>query len=400
MAANKFHITAKGEPGVCRAYRGSCPLGGEGDHYATQKEAQQAYEKKMTEELLPAGASKSSLGLRDLTKLSRVSSDESVLKEAAERGTDRTFGVLAKNPNTPASVLVKASEKAGADARRQLVRHANFPLEKMPLNEFAGAYLSKSNDYMGNVYLENEAMTDAHVEELKASGVELNGFSEVPKLLMTNNKLSPEKKTELATTNSRSFATALKHGDFYPADRVASTRPHLMEWDTARGVNNKEYLSGLATWAGDHPDDRNTSWIAYDVATNPRTPSPALQELHQKLGSSKRVAEAVYGNPSASDEVKASIREAHPSMTKIVDLNKAYDGKARDVAVVDSTSSHPYGRNRGYSHNTWKLDPDFVKRHDLSTEDVMNLMEARNYNAGVSYDPETYTFKGSIDSTD
>lgn len=41
----KYHITSKGEPGLCRASKSPCPLGGESEHYASKDEAQAAYEK-------------------------------------------------------------------------------------------------------------------------------------------------------------------------------------------------------------------------------------------------------------------------------------------------------------------------------------------------------------------
>lgn len=48
----KYHITAKGEPGVCRATK-SCPLGGEGDHYSTPQEAAKAFEDSQSGSVAP-----------------------------------------------------------------------------------------------------------------------------------------------------------------------------------------------------------------------------------------------------------------------------------------------------------------------------------------------------------
>lgn len=45
--ANKYHITKKGEPGVCRATKGACPLGGEGEHFPTKEAARDHLEEKM-----------------------------------------------------------------------------------------------------------------------------------------------------------------------------------------------------------------------------------------------------------------------------------------------------------------------------------------------------------------
>lgn len=41
---SKFHINWKGEPGICKAKSGNCPLGDAEDHFATKNEARDAYE--------------------------------------------------------------------------------------------------------------------------------------------------------------------------------------------------------------------------------------------------------------------------------------------------------------------------------------------------------------------
>lgn len=49
----KYHITKKGEPGVCRATK-SCPLGVESDHYSSREEAQKAYETSQSTQNTPS----------------------------------------------------------------------------------------------------------------------------------------------------------------------------------------------------------------------------------------------------------------------------------------------------------------------------------------------------------
>src|SRR5579875_1479154 len=43
---DKYHINARGEPGLCRA-RKQCPFGGVNEHYSSPEEARDAYEKRM-----------------------------------------------------------------------------------------------------------------------------------------------------------------------------------------------------------------------------------------------------------------------------------------------------------------------------------------------------------------
>lgn len=54
----KYHITAKGEPGVCRATK-TCPLGSAEDHYGSKEEARQAFEERQETEALLEGIRKS-----------------------------------------------------------------------------------------------------------------------------------------------------------------------------------------------------------------------------------------------------------------------------------------------------------------------------------------------------
>ena len=48
----KYHINAKGEPGVCKATISECPFGGEAQHYSTKEKAQKAFENSMMSETL------------------------------------------------------------------------------------------------------------------------------------------------------------------------------------------------------------------------------------------------------------------------------------------------------------------------------------------------------------
>jgi 5-methylcytosine-specific restriction endonuclease McrA/predicted small lipoprotein YifL len=54
---SKYHITAKGEPGLCRA-KHSCPLGDANSHYTTREEAAQAFEDTMIVNTIPKTRSK------------------------------------------------------------------------------------------------------------------------------------------------------------------------------------------------------------------------------------------------------------------------------------------------------------------------------------------------------
>jgi len=46
---SKFHINKNGVPAPCRATKGNCPLGGEGQHFESKQEAQEYADKKNEE---------------------------------------------------------------------------------------------------------------------------------------------------------------------------------------------------------------------------------------------------------------------------------------------------------------------------------------------------------------
>ena len=46
----KFHITADGTPGPCKASKRACPLGGDNEHFSSLKEAQDYVDKKLAQE--------------------------------------------------------------------------------------------------------------------------------------------------------------------------------------------------------------------------------------------------------------------------------------------------------------------------------------------------------------
>ena len=64
----KYHINGRGEPGACSARAGNCPFGDEASHYASPREAINAYEAAMRRETLPKPSSISS---RRLTSASQ-----------------------------------------------------------------------------------------------------------------------------------------------------------------------------------------------------------------------------------------------------------------------------------------------------------------------------------------
>lgn len=49
----KFHISISGEPKICTAAEGNCPLSDADEHYASPEDARSAYEAENSEDLMP-----------------------------------------------------------------------------------------------------------------------------------------------------------------------------------------------------------------------------------------------------------------------------------------------------------------------------------------------------------
>jgi hypothetical protein len=55
---SKFHLNDKGEAGQCKATQGSCPFGGDAQHYSSTEKARTAYEASMAAEQIPTTVKK------------------------------------------------------------------------------------------------------------------------------------------------------------------------------------------------------------------------------------------------------------------------------------------------------------------------------------------------------
>lgn len=403
----KFHITKKGEPGVCRAHY-SCPLGGEEEHFATAKEASQAYEKKMTEQLVPAGMQKDAIGLASLNKLSKVSTDREVLEAAVERGSDRTFKGLAANPETPGDLLVAARVKAGDEAVKDaLLSHENYPVSSMSGPDFARAYhLKQRGSWRADSLIASDDFSDTHLEALRADPPKDYRGNALPvtassAVMNPNNKLSLAKRVELAEASYNAVGAAQRSG-LYPAERIADLPEDKIYWGNVYRETNSAYVDGYGEWAVQHADDHKAKDIARHVANNEN----ASPETLDNLAKADLAPQEVYKNPNTSEATKDYLAQHNTtaaSLRKIEKLEEKHGGKLRQALTkegADNGTHHPYGPNRGYSITTVHFDPVKVKAAGLSASDIHVLMDSRQYNAGAGYNEDTGVFKGSVDSTD
>lgn len=404
MAGVKFHVNKKGEAGPCRAAY-NCPYGSSEEHHDSPAEARQAYEKRMEAEIVPAGVSKENLGLRDLTKLARISSDEGVMKTAVEKGSDRTYSALADNPNTTSKYLVSAADKAGKpEVRAKLVAHNNYPVSSMTPEDAAGKY-DPNGYYANDKLLGDKDLNDGHVKGI---------VDKYPKARMGSvvankeNQVSNELAVKLVESGNASMTDAIR-SERYPADKIRSLDRKDVSWSDIRSTDNPEYLDAYGDWSINASKDKDPTtqnhgvYNSEHVARNENTPPETLD----KLADNGLSVEYVYNNPNSSKETKAKAFAQSDYLQrseKLAGIEAKVGGNLREYLTkpsADNGTVHPYGRNRGYSETKITFDTDKMEELGVEAEDVHVMMNSRrNFNAAVSFNPDTGEFRGAVDSTD
>jgi hypothetical protein len=401
MAMLKYHITKKGEPGVCYA-KHSCPLGSADEHFNSSREAATAYETKMTAELIPQGKTKETLGKRELNQLARITSDNDLIKKALEEGSSQTYKALAKNPNVGMHHLVYAYNSTDDLAvHEELTKHPRFPVGKMTPDQWYRR-LNDNVQYGSRYdYLRKDThIGDEHIkvwQENNGSG-NVAAYSQLREIVRNpDNKLSQEKIVELAEANYTLMGAAMD-SNRYPADRIKDLPDNLVYWGNVYKNSNPDYLDGYADWAIKNEGGYKSMDILQKVAGNENTSSATLE----KIARSGYADREVYGNPNTSAKVKASLEARNPevaSMAKVDRLIEAH-GDLKNKLTVKNDVNSPFGGNRGIRDTVIQLDPKKVKELGLTKTDIGVVFNSRVYNAGFSYDEESGIIKGSSDTTD
>lgn len=396
----KYHINKSGEPKPCQAsYK--CPFGSAEDHHDTPEAARDAYEKEMTAELVPEGASKKDIGLRDLTKLARVSSDKEVLSDAVDRGSDRTYRALAENRNMTPDLLSKAADKSSSsDTRKKLVAHRNFPVAKMTGEDAAGLYDPHLTWENGRLE-DSDDLNDEHVTAIRDKYPTTNLGRAVRN---PNNKISNDLAVSITSTNNG--VGDLMRGNRIDSDYIGNIPAKEVYWGDIYRETNSDYLDGFATSSinGSGSEDvierdraqYNATHVAKNEHTTPET-------LH-RLAENKLALREVYDNENTTDETRELTIKSDPQLARkarLDSLDKTIPGGLRAAITSDDSVAYPSGLNRGYSVREVKFDTKKMEEYGVDKDDIYVLMDAhRSYNAGAHFDSETGVFRGGVDSTD
>lgn len=114
--------------------------------------------------------------------------------------------------------------------------------------------------------------------------------------------------------------------------------------------------------------------------------------------SAGKANERMYTNPKISPEVKAKI-EAQFADEPFVRVGKLKDriGDAEFSSIMQPAGGARLGN--AYHETRMQFDAVKIKEYGLSRDDVLYMANARGFNAGVSYNPETGEFSGRVDSS-
>lgn len=403
---SKYHLKDNGEPGKCDAGPGRCPKKNDDglpqEHFDTYEDAQKSYENSMkNKDTSSLSKNSPKRKLNELNKLAKDTNDPEILDQAITQGSKRTYGNLLKNPNVTQEQFMNLKEKLyDPEQVQQAMRHKHFPVREMTDNEFSTiAHESvQSNDIQATQRLfSSDDITDekinAFIEKSPHSIYKIREAVENP-----NNEITTGKVRELGNHDPILYDSALQSGRISPSD-TASMDKKAIYWANVDREKNPNNLEGYAQWVESHRDvHRDHSHdIGRHIATNPNASSRALDTL----ANSEVAVKEIWKHPNTSAKTKYILEKKHPEIqraAKIQELDEKIGG-VRKAITLNHEERTPYGRNRGYHEDHVQLDKDKIKELGLSREEVLDVMESRNY-MGASYDDKTGRFMGMTDSGD
>lgn len=392
-----FHTSRKGENVKCEAPPGRCPLGG--DHYETKEEADSALESRMSDSMFTPGDSArvkvdpAGMRLSELNQAVKNTEDSEVISEGIARGSERTHKNMVKNSSLTSDQLKELRDTSDSDeVRKSSLNHQNFSPANMTPDEFADVAARRQNG--ASKLLADDSVDDAKLEAYMNHPRVRNTSSINAALENPNNKLSHDKVLEHGSESWTSSGSAISSGRLSSSD-IANLPERSVYWGSVSRERNPESLDGYASWATREKNE-SREMIGRYVAQNENTRTESLD----KLGKAGVAAPEVYSNPKTSDSVRKELRESNPNVARkarLMDLEREH-GDLKKQIVTESNTTRPYS-GATYSTTHVQLDKKRIDELELSRDEVNDLMGARGYNAGSSYDPATGKFVGKIDSS-
>lgn len=283
---SKFHINDMGNPGPCSAAQGNCPFGGEEEHYNTINQAREAFERSKTEQMFSSLKrssenqdlySKTTLPVKELSRLAKESTDLNVLTQAAERGTPRTHVNLTKNKNTPAEVLAKAFERVEDEALGlRLQAHDNFPMGSMTEQGIRKLFFKHPIRFADRVA--DDTITDVQADQIMKDP-QLAAYAAPKMLANRKNKISERKLIELAESNEDNLKIVVANNPRYP---VSERIEYLSSSNLNTVARHSAYEDALRKLYTVSEQRNGSSEIDDSLQANPNTPIDVLRMIYKK----------------------------------------------------------------------------------------------------------------------
>lgn len=399
----KFHINpATGEPGKCSAENGGCPFGGEDNHYTSKEAARAAFEK--SNETF-------SMSLKEMNAQAKDTSDAAMIKRLIAAGSDRTLGNLVKNPNLQtADAEAILGKTANPVIRAALYMNKNLDLkfDGVTPDDFEEiAYRQNPRDTDPLYYPTNSVIarmakdsfvTEEHFDRLSFSNRLQNNVKKgLPSILAQDNQIPAARTVKWLEQNNwpkypLNPDAALMAGKLSEDDLVAAPS-HYIDHFSAVGPSPRltakevDLLARVALRRGDERLIERTS-------SDARISSKALDAVVD----AGKGNEGLYKNPNLSSAAKAAIEGQFPD-EPFVRVGKLKDriGNSEFESIMKPAGGARLGN--AYHETKTQFDTAKVKEYGLTRDDVLYMANARGFNAGVNYNPETGEFSGRVDSS-
>lgn len=310
--ADKFHINEMGNPGKCSATKSGCPFGSDSDHFDSEVAARASFENAKTEQLFAplkkskvSKTAKPSRPISELNKLAKTSTDLEVLTEAAENGSDRTFGNLAVNPAATREVLATAFARTNDRATKmKLQTNSNFPIGQMDVDGVTQLHRKDQRSF--GMHMASDEITDAQAE-IVMDKFAYNGAAKM--LSNPNNQITTPTLIKLAEADTYALQIAVGNNPRYP---TLERLPHLDNLQTEQVVMKTSDQEVIRAVYNSPQMKENTKVLKHRMVTNQNTPTDVLDNLG-KLEHDEVNQAHLYNHPNASEDLKDKIRSINPT---------------------------------------------------------------------------------------
>jgi hypothetical protein len=400
----RYHINpTTGEPGKCSAKNGGCPFGGENEHFTSPEAAREAFEAANASSTFAMSAS-------EMNAAAKTTSDHEVIAGLIAKGTPRTLGNLAKNPNLTeqevAEALTKTQDRElranlllahGGPASAVTPEDLEHILTKRPKSLARGNFFRSNDKFIQLV--NNDHLTDDHFQQvMNSSELSKQVKDQMLIVLSEPNKISSKTTVDWLKNNGWPAypvnpAKALLNGKLTEADLIDAPESYIDNFSATGpspllGTKEVDTLASVAIKTG---HTKLQYWVAKDART-----SPAILST---MASYSMEPESLYANPNTPPKAKERIAEkyADKPYVRVDQLAKRLGDKEFDSIITADSSTK---RGRAYHESSVIFDMDKVQKYGLTQDDIRYMASSKNFSTYTRFNPQTGELTGSVDSSD